>query len=53
MKLEEVISLKDYINHETKTHKKLDKLIEIKKKKLEQKFCKILDTNAKDSQPER
>ena len=32
-----------------KTHKKLDKLIEVKKKKLEHKFNKMLHTNTKDS----
>ena len=47
-KLEEALSEKDYIDHETKAHEKLDKLIEVKKKKLEQKFNKILDTNVKD-----
>ena len=47
--LEEVLSVKDYIDHETNTHKNLDKLIELKKKKLEHKFNKILDTNAKDN----
>ena len=31
-----------------KTHKKLDKSIEAKKKKLKQNFYKILDTNPKD-----
>ena len=36
--LEEVLSVKDYTDHEMKTHKKLDKLIEVKKKKLEHKF---------------
>ena len=30
-------------------HKKLDKLIEAKNKKLEHKFNKMLDTNAKDN----
>ena len=48
-KLEERLSVKDYIDHEMKTHKKLDKLIEVKKKKSEHKFNKILDTNAKDN----
>ena len=32
-----------------KTHKKLDKSIEAKKKKLKQNFYKILDTNPKDN----
>ena len=49
MKLEEVLSLKDYIDHERKTNKKLDKLIEVNSKKLEQKFYKIVDASAKDS----
>ena len=44
-----VLSVKDYIDHEMKTHKKLDKLIEVKKKKLEHKFNKMLHTNVKDS----
>ena len=47
--LEKVLSVKDYIDHEMKTHKKLDKLIEVKKKKLEHKFDKMLDTNANNS----
>ena len=45
----EVLSVKDYIGHEIKTHKKLNKLMEVKKKKLEHKFNKMLDTNAKDN----
>ena len=45
----EVFSVKNYIDHEMKTHKKLDKIIEVKKKKLENKFNKMLDTNAKDN----
>ena len=45
----EVLSIKDYFDHEMKTHKKLDKIIEVKKKKLEHKFNKMLDTNAKDN----
>ena len=44
-----MLSVKDYIDHETKTHKKLDKLIEVKKKKSEHKFNKMFDTNAKDN----
>ena len=44
-----VLSVNDYIDHEMKTHKKLDNLIEVKKKKLEHKFNKMLHTNAKDS----
>ena len=45
--MEEVLSVKDYIYHETKTHQNLDKLIEVNKKDLEHKFNKMLDTNAK------
>ena len=46
-KMQEVLSVKDYIYHETKTHQNLDKLIEVNKKDLEHKFNKMLDTNAK------
>lgn len=31
VKLEEMLIVKDNINHETKTHKKLDKLIKVRK----------------------
>ena len=44
-----MLSVEDYIHHEMKTHKKLDQLIEIKKKKLEHNFNKMLHTNAKDN----
>ena len=44
-----MLSVKDCIDHETKTHKKLDKIIEVKKKKLEHKINKMIDTNAKDN----
>ena len=47
-KLDEVLSVKDCIDHEMKTHRKLDKLL-VKKKELEQKINKMADTNAKDN----
>ena len=48
-KLEEVLNRKDGIDLEIITHKKLDKLIYVKKKKLAHKFNKMLDTNLKDN----
>ena len=33
-----MLSVEDYIDHEMKRHKKLDKLIEVKKKKLDHKL---------------
>ena len=44
--MEEVLSVEDYIDHEMK---RLDKLIEVKKKKLEHKFNKVPNTNGNNS----
>ena len=44
--MEEVLSVEDYIDHEMK---RLDKLIEVKKKKLEHKFNKVPNTNANNN----
>ena len=48
-KLVEVLNVTDYIDHETKVHQKLVKVIEIKKNKLEHKFNKMVGANAKDN----
>ena len=47
--MEEILSVEDYIDHEMKRHNKLDKLIEVKKKKLDHKFNKVLNTNANNN----
>ena len=44
-----MLSIINCIDHEMKIHKKLDKLIEVKKRKSECKFNKMLDTIAKDN----
>ena len=41
-----MLSVEDYIDHEMK---RLDKLIEVKKKKLEHKFNKVPNTNANNN----